>query len=229
MIALFNYFYLKIMNKIRVTNPHHFSKGVTVEIDTVTKKVTWTVDENEQRFKYGTIRTIPGEKTYTLNPEDSIEDFINLLTLAFEFTGCCYHGFKTEGGQIIDQEIIDAIYATPLEHDIKLVFLQTCGCNMGHCDAIVGINEPKESPKTYGEVMKILGDPSRNDQPLKYYEYPDSVWMILERIYNLPKIHKGNIASGDHWENNTCYSNEMVESDIKVDDSTIVLSFYYTR
>lgn len=76
------------MQKRTITNTHHFCKGVTLEIEQNEKnntktKLTWLLDENHQKFKYGTIRVLDGKNNIVLEPKESVEQFIKLLNLVF--------------------------------------------------------------------------------------------------------------------------------------------------
>src|SRR5579872_5756842 len=149
------------MNLI-VTNNHHFSKGVTLRIND--NKLTWEIDREKQKYKYGT--GVFGKKASDndgiLDPENSLDDFIALLQLIFEFTGCGTHYIKIESNDNTNANIISVwdviklIYNTPLEHDVRFVRFGTCGCNMGHCGEITGINIDDTRYTTYGDIMKLF-------------------------------------------------------------------------
>jgi hypothetical protein len=72
------------MNAI-VTNKHHFCKGITLSIQN--NKLSWKVDKEMQRYKYGTCGLLQSNRDGILDPQDSLDDFILLINLIFEFTG----------------------------------------------------------------------------------------------------------------------------------------------
>ena len=180
-----------------VRNPHHFSRGVTLEIvDGICK---WKVNNEEQKNKFGTYLWGKDVETVHLNDDGyvdpkSFDDFSKLLNLVFEFTGSAFycgtdsiedHMLEIDS-QSSDQEvgvsdIFRAIYDTPLDVDIRFISFGYCGCNMGHCNDITSVTVLDEIPKTYGDVMKILGCERKRDE-LSVYEYPDSVWITIKHV-----------------------------------------------
>ena len=210
-----------IMINAIISSKHHFSKGITLTIQN--GKSTWTVDRNSQKYKYGTCIFGPksSKKDGILNPNVDIDDFILLIKLIFEFTGClngnpdCLEISSEEN--ISRRDVIDHIYNTPLEHKIKFVHVQQCGCNMGRCDEITSISVSEEDHKTYGEVMCILGDRAQFEGG-DIYEYPDSVILSLDRITTLPQsIHE-----------NSCYGPDQVIIE-KLDPEMVYLAWSYGR
>lgn len=151
-----------MMNAL-VINTHHFSEGVTLTIHD--SKSSWTIDRENQRFKYGTAIDFCGQisqKAGTLDPVNSFDDFVLLIKLVFEFTGC--EGLKIESQQNLTQwDIINHIYNTPLEHHVRFVHVGRCGCNMGHCSEIVSVTIDNKDYKTYGDLMALFGCPTERE------------------------------------------------------------------
>lgn len=212
---------------MKVTNSHHFCKGVTLEIDG--EKLRWTVDKDNQRFKYGTIRVQNGEAVMTMNPLASNEEFVSLLGLVFEFTGVNPNSLKIELSPISTkndetdllilqrQEVIDRIYAQSLERKVRLVRLEEeCDCEVvlhGYeCPGPLKVTKLELMPlaTTYGDLLKVLGD-EYVEGGVKHYEYPDSVWLYLKE---LPKAHDAMIATKQEHD---------------FDPGTLYLRFYYDR
>src|SRR5689334_4791158 len=79
---------ISIMNAT-VTNPHHFSKGVTLTI--TNGKLAWKINWLKQRHKFGSYPFNPkvsDVESGLLDPVNSLDDFVMLIKLIFEFTGC---------------------------------------------------------------------------------------------------------------------------------------------
>lgn len=207
--------------KAVVTNSHHFSKGVTLTIDNGI--LSWRIDWNKQRHKFGSWPFEPkvsNKESGLLDPVSSIDDFVMLVKLVFEFTGCFnndYYKIKSNDNVSFD-DIINCIYNTPLDQKVKFIQIGTCGCNMGHCGAITGISIDPTEYQTYGDLMALFGDKVEVDGHT-YYEYPDSVWFSLEKITELPeKIHEGF----------SCY-NKLVPINIELDPNTTYLAWSFGR
>lgn len=187
------------MNAI-VTNHHHFSRGVKLIIENGYPK--WYDDAKKQRGKYGTDAARNPKFDGLLEPSKNIDDFVTLINLIYEFTGCepdTY--FKIDSKEKINnQDIIYYIYRCPLEQKINFVSIKHCGCNMGHCDAVIKYHISNKKYETYGDLVKYFSHDNEltDNNGSKYYEYPDSVWFSVEKIDALPdKIHqdycRGNV------------------------------------
>ena len=215
-----------------VTNNHHFSKGVTLTIKD--GKSFWSVDNKEQKYKYGTIRTQNDTDTVILNPNNSLDDFVKLINLVFEFTGTLTdyeeydpvhynipNNLKIKSDDNYNQwTILKHIYNTKLEHHPRFVRLGHCGCNMGNCGEVTGFERDNNEYETYGDLMKLFGYGTIKDADGNaYYSYPDSVLLCIERIKELPKkIHNGN----------SCLSEE-IDINEELDKNEIYLSWCYGR
>ena len=169
-----------------------------------------------------------------LKPKDNIEDFITLIDVVFRFTGSCFDPYY--GNNFVDYVNIQAgedckdmttldlfrfIYRQPLTHDVRFIRLGYCGCNMGYCNALVGIDIDNSKYETYGDLMKLFGDTIKieEDSINEYYSYPDSVMFSIRRINKLPpKIHRGS----------SCCS-EVVPVGQKLDLDVIYLAWEYNR
>jgi hypothetical protein len=173
------------------------------------------------------------------DPDNSIDDFVESLNQAFRFTGTlsittCKNGkwekemygkLYIESKTNIDTlDIVKFIYDYPLEKQIKFIRIGRCGCNMGYCDAITGVDIDNTTYKTYGQVMALFehdeGDyVSPNGKLEMCYEYPDSVMLGLERIVTLPlQIH----------EKHSCLGKQVDVQD-KLDSNIVYLSYGYSR
>lgn len=200
-----------------VINNHHFCQGIKLEI--VNGENKWSIEGEKQKTKYGTCifgKPVLDEPEFRyFDPKNSMDDFVKLLNLIFEFTGCWYES-EIIDGYVSRKEVLEHIYKTPLEQKVKFVSIGHCGCNMGHCGAVTGI-EIKEY-KTYGDIMELFSG-GYKDEDESFYEYPDSVWIFIERIIELPKkIHSGQ----------TCYS-ELIDTPCKLDDNQVYVSWSYSR
>jgi hypothetical protein len=219
------------MNAI-ITNKHHFCEGITLTIKD--GKLTWSVDRDAQKYKYGTVPLhIPyADRHGILDPKNSLDDFIKLLNLVFEFTGTLTYNKRennawvahlTKNLQISDPDlstksVVETIYNTPLEHEVKFVEVSHCGCNMGHCGAITGVDVDSHTYKTYGEVMALIGTQAIVDD-FTYYEYPDSVLLDLEKATEFPdEIHDGYSC---------CYPKKKLDN--VWDPNTVYLSYGFSR
>ena len=84
---------------------------------------------------------------------------------------------------------------------------------MGHCNTITGFKIFNFN--TFGDFIKDIGIKS---DLTKYYEYPDSVYLRIEKIKELPKyIHNKN-----------CYG-EKIENDYKLNKDNIYIYLEYYR
>jgi len=50
---------------------------------------------------------------------------------------------------------LNHIYNTPLEKNVKFVHMSTCGCNMGNCGTLVGVEIDDTNYQTYGKKSWI--------------------------------------------------------------------------
>ena len=198
-----------------ITNSHHFCEDVTLSIDY--GKLVWKVKNDKTN------------KIRTLEPENSIDDFVTAIKLAFEFTGVCFETsysntyfdyIKIETtGKMEGIDVIDYIYNYPLEHSVKFIRMSHCKCNMG-CEAVIDIIIGENEYKTYGDLMRSFGMDFKfiPEDSKTYYGYPDSVWIWLERIDGLPEV---------------MYKNNCSETFVKVketlDPNLTYLSWEYTR
>ncbi len=212
------------MNAV-VTNVHHFSRGVTLTIEN--GKPKWRLDHSRQSS-----RPSESAKETILDPTNSIEDFLQLLSIAYMFVGTLGNQYsrtvendlKIESEDNLTQwDIVNFIYKIPLEHEIKLVRFSQCGCNMGHCGALVGVNVDDKVYTTYGDVISTFAFDkiTSNDGNEVYWMYPDSVFLYTERIYELPKqIHSKA----------SCYSEKVdLNLDLEFEQDVIYLSWEYSR
>lgn len=214
---------------MKVTNGHHFCKGVTLEVS-AEKKLTWTVDKERQKFKYGTIRVQEGGDVAVLDPNKSPDEFVNLLQVIFEFTGCCPDklDIKHDDEKLNKdferdltaerQSVIDLIYNYPLERKARFLWFDYgCGCDDPDCHP--NCPKPKISnfqmmplATTYGDLLKSLGEKTTTGG-VTYYDYPDSVWLFVKPITAFHKAVdsvKGKLGA-------------------ETDAETLYLRFYYDR
>lgn len=123
------------------------------------------------------------------------------------------------------------IYSYPLKPGIKMIRERTCGCNMGYCGAIIGIELEKNVYNTIGELFALFSGSSNvpcYSQGLKsdevpWYEHPDSVFLYLEKADkdHVYKVH----------QRGSCY-NEAIEIKLPTSDEDskyTVMSWGYGR
>ena len=223
------------MNAV-VTNVHHFSHGVTLTIED--GKSMWSLDSSHYLFnkmsKSSESLKEPSSlpERITLDQKNSIDDFIQLISLAYMFVGTLAsekigtisNDIKIEDNDNLTQwDIVNHIYNTPLEYKIKLIRYSQCGCNMGHCWALTGVDVDDKDFTTYGDVISTFarGKVTSEDGKEIYWIYPDSVFLFTTRIYELPKqVHsKGS-----------CYSKKVnLNLDLEFEQDVIYLSWGYGR
>jgi hypothetical protein len=209
---------------MRVTNNHHFCNGVTLDISPE-GKLTWTIDTEKQKYKYGTVRVNAVDGTLVLNPHESLEEFCKLINIMFEFTGMDPSNLVISGVFDADsvrthrEKVLRTIYETPLDRPVQFVQLTTCGCNMGHCGEIVGVELQKDEPKTYDDLFKRFGPLSTNEDGLEYYEYPDSVWLCVEPVKSFPEF-----VHAEH----SCFS-EKIPYPLQQDPAVAYIAYSYFR
>lgn len=191
-----------------VTNSHHFCEEVKLQISNTS--MYWNVANS------------------ILDPKNVIEDFVLSLYTAFIFIGTLTDMYYTndikdlliESDQNLTMgDIIKFIYDYPLEQNIKFVSMDYCGCNMGNCSQLVGINIDDIEYKTYGDVMALFGMCFKHPNGNIYYEYPDSVLLRLEQITKLPNII---------YERNNSHDKEIRVTE-QLDPNIIYLSYGYSR
>jgi hypothetical protein len=188
-IICLSFLYILSINKMNatVTSLHHFCKGIELTIHN--GKLKWKIKKDNIK---------------TLDPANSLDDFIESIIFAFIFTGIS-ECIKSE--DITVGSIIKCIYNTALEQKVKFIRIGRCGCNMGHCSAVLSAKVDDNEYKTYGDVMTLFG-----------CEYPDSVWLTLERITEIPEIH----------EDENCYKPKILATE-KLDPNIIYLAWGWTR
>lgn len=177
------------MNAV-VTNDNSFTKGVTLTIkDGV---LVWSVNHLVKRSTFNLLDQMPQFATELMNPYGSINDFVKLLTLVFEFTGVITNEYNSDVPDVLkissnekltQWDIVKHIYNTPLEHKIKFVHESHRPCDMGYCNTLMGIDIDKTEYKTYGDVMNTLafdGIYDNNDNG-PYWVYPAGVLLNLEK------------------------------------------------
>lgn len=142
----------------------------------------------------------------------------------FHWFGLGPDELKVTGGTM--QQAYDFVYTLPIpNHEIlKAVFIATCGCNMGHCDCVTGLEEIKEELRTYGDLMKTWGYPVVVKSPslhsgLMYFEYPDCV-MLEARVVTenwLPVVY------------DSCYRKNVVKPAIALKPELQYMMYSYGR
>lgn len=209
-----------------VTNSHHFCKGIKLTINNETKELIWSINTEQQKYKYGTVQIFNSQVDGIIDPKRSISEFVLLLTCIFEFIGVNPKRYlKSDSMSNFDYvKILKRIYDQPLEHQVKFVHIGTCGCNMGHCGAVTGIDVSESEYRTYGDLMRLFGDETWIDQDLPksednvYYEYPDCVHFWLEQITEFPKVHQGGLCG-----------NPLIDSDITMEKDVVYLAWGFSR
>jgi hypothetical protein len=245
------------MNAV-VQNSHHHTRNVKLIIEN--GKITWKIKKIMNSCKcyeceYGPIpedeppevgyaqkqiKCVAIYNEYIIDPQNSIDEFVEALKLAFMFTGTiCMTDFNRQRGEYVKElcnklkiesetyrdsfDIVKFIYDYPLEKQIKFVRISECCCNMGHCGAIIKVDVNEKIYTTYGQIMALFehdeGDyvsPKVNLETC--YEYPGSVWFCLKKITTLPLVH----------EHNSCH-NKQIEVQHKLDENTVYLAYGYSR
>jgi len=79
------------------------------------------------------------------------------------------------------------IYNIEFTTPIVGIFINTCGCNMGHCSAVMGY-EKTGTFNNIKELFEWVGQEPVYEEFKDYYEYPDSVMLQLKHIDSLPKL-----------------------------------------
>jgi len=64
--------------------------------------------------------------------------------------------------------------------NLKFINLYTCGCNIGHCSAVLDYDIVEYL--TYGDILKKRGHKCESELLDEYYEYPDSVYFMMEKV-----------------------------------------------
>ena len=114
------------------------------------------------------------------------------------------------------------LYAIPLPKNMAtFLSISTCGCNMGHCDAVSGVSV--KCATTVGEAMALFAFDEteyidiNTKEKLTWYEYPDSVILAVGYVDRVPRIQPD------------CYKKEYVDSGLKMPPGTKFMCYYYSR
>lgn len=154
------------------------------------------------------------------DPDECIKHIVHLFML----TG------TTPDDLIIDGCEIDDFYKLIYGMDLnvpKFRFLKYgyCGCNMGHCTALLNIEEDDTRYTNLGELFKEFAmgwcekEYEYNSKKFTWYEHPDSVYLYLERVTELPKLN-----SADYYNHNKTFDSSLV-----MDPEKIYVSWGYSR
>lgn len=208
------------MNTITVKSKHHWFGNRYLEIKTLDGKL----------FSKKWVRTSTEQQGYDNMPKDQemeFSDFENKANIddiyqTFALTGCGPSYLEVENAT--PDEVMKLLYNTPLPKNLELVWFGQCGCNMGHCGAITSI-ETLDLPeqKTYQDLFKYFGEYNQREEGYEYYEYPDSVFLSLDKV------------TGDNEENydvylepSGCYGKKTNIHKI-FDQSKIYITYSYGR
>lgn len=223
----------------KYANSNVYLSGVTLLFDTYDTNNTpiWELNLSEQQ-KHGTGQNLWKRKAtsqgdiVTLNPKESIEDFISLINLVFVFTATHKSIFPLLPPEAIitlleKNKLIERLHNVPLEHKVKFVRIdRTCVCDMGYCGAITGVTVDDRDFKTYGDVMKLFSCGGSSEAIFEwdedlYYKYPNSVWLRLQLLKELPETVP---PAGSY-----CGNYRKVSFDVKLDPNTTYIQWEYNR
>jgi hypothetical protein len=127
-------------SRVIVKNNHHFASGITLTI----------VDQKNLEWDFGH------------DLMDGTDGVIQKLTRIFRFTGT---GPTFDiAGSFTNQQVIDLIYAQPLEFHVKFIDTGRCKCGKAACSVTY-----YEQPKTYGDVIALFGSLTVQDG-VNFYE-----------------------------------------------------------
>ncbi len=87
-------------------------------------------------------------------------------------------------------EFYKLIYDIEFTMPVVAIYVDTCGCNMGYCGAVIGYEETG-AYKSVNDLFCMLGQSptyGEDDEFNDYYEYPDSVILTLEKLEELPQL-----------------------------------------
>ncbi|ARF11465.1 hypothetical protein Klosneuvirus_1_322 [Klosneuvirus KNV1] len=184
---------------IEVTSDHHWHKDTKLELlvnDDKLVSIKWY------------------KKDVLVEFDDTVEGFIEEFQNIYMLFGTI-HGIKIKNGTF--DEVYKMIYnlEIPPELNIKFVDFGLCGCNMGHCGAILGYKFTDY--QTIGDIIKEWGmetDTDKMTQP--YYEYPDSVFLYM-------RVEEGKFK----LYHETCYDKNP--ENVQLDDQYTYVSLCYSR
>jgi len=208
---------------ITVTNNHHFSEGVKLEIfvyENGDKKLNWFVSNKSRNYLwiFGKLRIEEEaeDKYEIIDVEDDLFKLAKKISLIFEFT-CSPYEINNDGN-LSTREILELIYSQPLEENIK--FVREEWNEKGYYFDIIDKTRKNESSflpdelnaeiakhmkMNYGEALSIFGR-KIVEEDFYYYKYPDHVWFILEYHKTLSKIAKNyKIINYETKEDNYFY------------------------
>ncbi|CAH6418281.1 Hypothetical protein POVN_LOCUS51 [uncultured virus] len=148
-----------------------------------------------------------------------VTDPLKQINLLFVLLGSGSRSLTVKGSTVL--ELFKAVYAALID-PIDLVFVGTCGCNMGHCGAPTRC-VLEENKRTYGDVFACLGqkpDPYGEVDPLEFewYEYPDHVFVYLQLLTEVPLVCKTN-----------CYSKDRVPAPFVLKEGHTYIQYSYSR
>ncbi len=125
-------------------------------------------------------------------------------------------------GKLDIPRVFKAIYQIPLPENLVSLWCGTCGCNMGHCGAVIRLEPEVLESHDYRGLFKSLGiKPSEKAMKQgQYHEYPDSVQLTLRLVSKqseLPEV-VGN-----------CYDPKPVQVNLPFDGDRVYLMSDYGR
>lgn len=203
--------------KVKLTCEHHWGDNLVIYLKT---------------YKNGKKEIILND-TRNHQKETFDEHNVNHIKTLFKFTSTHPNNIiQQKGHRMTLEEIYNWIYTYPIQ-TVKIIRQSTCGCNMGHCGALLDYHISNNEYSTLGQLFKEFGCTSYSDQMSPYnirpssdvgfefYEHPDSL-VINIQIHNpmikLEKIHK----------NLNCYD-KKINSKVKLDPAYNYLMYNYSR
>ena len=150
------------------------------------------------------------------NPVEWINSLYSLTGLGYDNALVKAPGESTKQGESsIALQLWRIIYQTPLPVDVRILQVDVCGCNMGHCYQPIDIT--MLSIKLFGELFTKLGDEKSDSIGGIWFEYPDSVFLYVKQLMKFPVCQR-----------DSCYG-LPITSELVFDPSLRYISVSYGR
>lgn len=195
-----------------ITSDHAWHHGVTLRLH-LGKTSSSTVslhDSHADKVHEGLVKT----------PAQAVAQ----AAVLFHWFGLGPDELKVTSGTM--QQAYNFVYALPIPdyEKLKAVHIATCGCNMGHCDCVTGLEEVQGELRTYGDLMQTWGYPVVVKSPsphsgLVYFEYPDCVMLEASVVTEkwLPVVY------------DSCYTKNVVKPAIALKPELQYMMYSYGR
>lgn len=171
------------------------------------------------------------EKGSSLSNDGPPQQVLEYLLCLFMFTGSGPNQLVVQNEDakrswIILKKLYAYVYALPIHtaDSFDFLSLSTCGCNMGHCTRIIGV-ELVDKGTTCGSVIGLWGFESKQSaiveggDEISFFEHPDSAYLYTDEISEIPLVYED------------CYNDRVaeVQPEFAISAEKVYFSYSYGR